>query len=117
MDIFIMLLSLLIIMGLIISASIRINTLMTAKRINSLINKKLLLIIASLLAFLFSLAFVISYFDGFVFSSNDYFWFAYTIAAIFAVAHYTPILVSYLMEIHQNNLKDIKEQELERENG
>ena len=112
-----MLLSLLIIIGLIIGATIRINTLMTAKRINSLLNKKLLLIIASLLAFLFSLAFVISYFDGFVFSSNDYFWFTYTIAAIFAVAHYTPILVSYLMEIHQNNLKDIKEQELERKNG
>jgi len=28
------------------------------------------------------------------------------------VAHYTPILVSYLMEIHQSNLEDIKEQEL-----
>jgi len=84
------------------------------KIINLLLNKKLLLTIASLLAFLFTLAFVISYFDGFVFSLDDYFWFAYTIAVIFTVAHYTPILVSYLMEIHQSNLEDIKEQELKK---
>ena len=82
------------------------------KIINFLLNKKLLLIIATALVFLFTLAFVISYFDGFVFSLDDYFWFAYTIAVIFGVAHYTPILVSYLMEIHQSNLDDIKEQEL-----
>ena len=112
MDIFTMLLSLLIIIGLIIGATIRINTLMTAKRINSLLNKKILLIIASILAFLFTLAFKISYFDGFVFYWDDYLWLAYSIALIFAVARYTPILVSYLMEIHQSNLEDIKEQEL-----
>ena len=82
------------------------------KIINFLLNKKLLLIIATALVFLFTLAFVISYFDGFVFSLDDYFWFAYTIAVILGVAHYTPILVSYLMEIHQSNLEDIKEQEL-----
>ena len=82
------------------------------KIINFLLNKKLLLIIASILASLFTLGFVISYFDGFVFYLDDYLWFAYTIAVIFAVAHYTPILVSYLMEIHQSNLEDIKEQEL-----
>jgi len=82
------------------------------KIINLLLNKKLLLIIASILVFLFTLAFVISYFDGFVFYLDDYLWFAYTIAVIFAVAHYTPIFVSYLMEIHQSNLEDIKEQEL-----
>ena len=77
-----------------------------------LTNKKLLLIIASILSSLFTLGFVISYFDGFVFSLDDYFWFAYTIAVILGVAHYTPIFVSYLMEIHQSNLEDIKEQEL-----
>ena len=82
------------------------------KTINFLTNKKLLLIIASILALLFTLAFVISYFDGFVFYWYDYLWLAYSIALIFAVARYTPILVSYLMEIHQNNLEDIKEQEL-----
>jgi len=84
--------------------------------IKLLLNKKLLLIIASILTSLYILAFVVSYFDGFVFYSDDYFWFAYTIAVIFAVAHYTPILVSYLMEIHQSNLDDIKEQELVKVN-
>ena len=83
------------------------------KIINFLLNKKLLFKVASILAFLFTLAFVISHFNGFVFYWDDYFWFAYSIAVIFAVAHYTPILVSYLMEIHQHNLEDIKEQELE----
>ena len=44
---------------------------------------------------------------------GDLFWFAYSIALIFVVANYTPSLVLYLIEIHQNNLEDIKEQELE----
>ena len=77
-----------------------------------LTNKKILLIIASILSSLFTLGFVISYFDGFVFYWDDYLWLTFSIALIFAVARYTPILVSYLMEIHQNNLEDIKEQEL-----
>ena len=83
------------------------------KIINFLLNKKLLFKVASILAFLFTLAFVISHFNGFVFYWDDYFWFAYSIALIFVVANYTPTLVSYLMEIHQHNLEDIKEQELE----
>ena len=83
------------------------------KIINFLLNKKLLLKVASFLAFLFTLAFVISHFNGFAFYWDDYFWFAYSIALIFVVANYTPTLVSYLMEIHQHNLEDIKEQELE----
>jgi hypothetical protein len=83
------------------------------KIINFLLNKKILLIIASILALLFTLAFVISHFNGFVFYWDDYFWFAYSIAVIFTVANYTPSLVLYLIEIHQNNLEDIKEQELE----
>ena len=82
------------------------------KIINFLLNKKLLLIIAIILALLFTLAFVISHFNGFVFYWDDYFWFAYTVAVTFLVAYYTPILVSFLMEIHQHNLEDIKEQEL-----
>ena len=85
------------------------------KIINFLLNKKLLLKVASFLAFLFTLAFVISHFNGFVFYWDDYFWFAYFITVIFTVAHYTPILVSYLMEIHQHNLEDIKEQKLEEQ--
>ena len=83
------------------------------KIINFLLNKKLLLKVASILALLFTLAFVISHFNGFVFYWDDYFWFAYTIAVTFLVAYYIPTLVSYLIDIHQNNLKDIKEQEAE----
>ena len=82
------------------------------KLIEFLLNKNLLLIIVLILAILFTIAFVTSYFNGFIFYWDDYFWFAYVVAVIFAVAHYTPILVSYLMEIHQSNLEDIKEQEL-----
>ena len=85
------------------------------KIINFLLNKNLLLIIATILALLFTLAFVISHFNGFGFYLDDYFWFTYTIAVIFLVAYYTPILVSFLMDIHQNNLEDIKDQELELE--
>ena len=83
------------------------------KIINFLLNKKLLFKVASILAFLFTLAFVISHFNGFVFYWDDYFWFASTIAVTFLVAYYIPTLVSYLIDIHQNNLEDIKEQELE----
>jgi len=112
MDIITMLLSLLIIMGLIIGATIRINTLMKGKIINVLLNKKIFLIIASILAFLFVLAFVIAYFDGFVFYWDDYLWLAFSIALIFIFANYTPRVVLLLKEIHQSNLEDIKEQEL-----
>ena len=112
MDILTMLLSLLIIMGLIIGATIRINSLMKGKIINVMLNKKLLLIIASILAFLYSLAFVIAYLDGFVFYWDDYLWLAFSIALIFVVANFTPSVVLSLKEVHQNNLEDIKEQEL-----
>jgi len=81
------------------------------KIINFLLNKKLLFKVASILAFFFALAFfsipLVVYWD-------DYFWFAYSIAVIFTVANYTPTLVSYLIDIHQHNLEDIKEQELEK---
>ena len=107
-----MLLSLLIIMGLIIGATIRINSLMKGKIINVLLNKKLLLIIASILAFLYILAFGIAFFDGFVFYWDDYLWLAFSIALIFVVANFIPSVVLFLKEVHQNNLEDIKEQEL-----
>ena len=80
------------------------------KTINFLLNKKLLLKVASILAFFFALAF---FSIPLAVYWVDYLWFAYFIAVIFTVAHYTPILVLYLIEIHQNNLEDIKEQELE----
>ena len=107
-----MLLSLLIIMGLIIGATIRINFLMKSKIINALLYKRMLLIIASIFAFLYTLDFVIAYLDGFVFYWDDYFWLAFSIALIFVVANYTSSIVLFLKEIHQNNLEDIKEQEL-----
>ncbi len=80
------------------------------KIINFLLNRKLLIKIASIIAALFGFAFMmgLSYM-----SWGDLFWFAYTICVIFGVAHYIPTLVSYLMETHQSNLDDIKEQELE----
>jgi len=109
MDIFTMLLSLLIIMGLIIGATIRINSLMKSKIINALLNKRILLIIASILAFLYTLAFGIAFFDGFIFYWDDYLWLAFSIALIFVVANYIPSVVSFLREIHQSNLEDIKE--------
>ena len=112
MDIFTMLLSLLIIIGLIIGATIRINSLMKGKIIIALLNKKILLIIASILAFLYTLAFTITYLDGFVFYWDDYLWLAFSIALIFVVANYIPSVVLFLKEVHQNNLEDIKEQEL-----
>lgn len=76
------------------------------KIINFLLNKKLLLKVASILAFLFTLAFVISHFNGFVFYWDDYFWFAYTIAVTFLVAYYVPTLVSYLIDIHEENQEE-----------
>ena len=81
------------------------------KIINFLLNKKLLFKVASILAFFFALAF---FSIPLAVYWVDYLWFAYFIAVIFTVAHYTPILVLYLIEIHQNNLEDIKEQELEK---
>ena len=80
------------------------------KTINFLLNKKLLFKVASILTalFSFSLVMTLSYWGW-----GDLFWFAYSIALIFVVANYTPSLVLYLIEIHQNNLEDIKKQELE----
>ena len=84
------------------------------KIINFLLNKNLLLIIATILAILFTLAFAISHFNGFVFYWDDYFWFAFFIVLIFTAPYYIPALVSNLIDIHQNNLEDIKQQELEK---
>jgi|TARA_B110000914_G_C15338778_1_gene388240 hypothetical protein len=79
-----------------------------------LLNKKNLLSIASVLAMLFTIAFVISHFNGFIFYWDDYFWFVYIIAMTFLVAYYLPILVSDLIDIHQNNLKEAENQSLEQ---
>ena len=110
MDIFTMLLSLLIIMSLIIGATIGINALMKGKVINFLLNKKLLLIIASIISALFTFVFVVS--DLYIVGWGYVFWFVYFIGFIFVVAKYTPDLVLHLKKIHQSNLEDAEEQEL-----
>ena len=109
-DILVPTLSLMMIMALIVVATIGINTLMKGKVINFLLNKKLLLIIASIISALFTFVFVVSdlYIDGW----DDVFWFVYFIGFIFVVAKYTPNLVLHLKEIHQSNLEDAEEQKL-----
>ena len=102
--------TLLMIIVCIVGATIGINTLMKGKVINFLLNKKLLLIIASVISALFTLAFMMSglFIDGW----GDVFWFVYFIGFIFVVAKYTPDLVLHLKKIHQSNLEDAEEQEL-----
>ena len=103
-------LSLAMIMVCIVGATVGINTLMKGKVINFLLNKKLLLIIASIISALFTLAFIMSglYIDGWA----EVFWFVYFIGLIFVVARYTPELVLHLKKIHLSNLEDASEQEL-----
>jgi hypothetical protein len=109
-DILIPTFSLVMIMVFIVGATIGINTLMKGKVINFLLNKKLLLIIASVISVLFALAFMMSglYIDGWA----EVFWFVYFIGFIFLVARYTPDLVLHLKKIHLSNLEDAKEQVL-----
>ena len=110
MDIFLPILALLMIMVLIVGTTIGVNTLMKGKVINILLNKKLLLIIASIISALFTLAFMMSglYIDGWA----EVFWFVYFIGFIFVVARYTPDLVLHLIKIHLSNLEDAEEQDL-----
>ena len=110
MDIFLPILGLLMIMVFIVVATTGINTLMKGKVINFLLNKKLLLIIASIISAVLSLAFMISglYVDGWV----EVFWLVYFIGFIFVVARYTPDLVLHLKKIHLSNLEDAEQQEL-----
>ena len=109
-DILIPTFSLVMIMVFIVGATIGINTLMKGKVINFLLNKKLLLIIASVISVLFALAFMMSglYIDGWV----EVFWFAYFLGFIFVVARYTPDLVLHLKKIHLSNLEDAEGHEL-----
>ena len=110
MDIFLPILGLLMIMVFIVGATIRINSLMKGKVINFLLNKKLLLIIASIISALFTFVFVVS--DLYIVGWSDVLWFVYFIGFIFLVAKYTPNLVLHLKEIHQSNLEDAEEQKL-----
>ena len=109
-DILIPTFSLVMIMVFIVGATIGINTLMKGKVINFLLNKKLLLIIASIISALFALGFMMSglYIDGWV----EVFWLVYFIGFIFLVAKYTPELVLHLKKIHLSNLEDAEEEEV-----
>ena len=110
MDIFLPILGLLLIMVFIVGATIGINNLMKGKVINFLLNKKLLLIIASIISVIFTLAFMMGglNIDEWV----ELFWFVYFIGLIFVVARYTPDLVLHLKKIHLSNLEDVEVQEL-----
>ena len=109
-DILVPALSLVMIMVVIVGATIGINNLMNGKVINFLLNKKLLLIIASIISIIFTFAFMISglYIDGWA----EVFWFVYFIGFIFVIAKYTPDLVLHLKKIHLSNLEDVEVQEL-----
>ena len=110
-DILVPAISLVMIMVCIVGATIGINNLMKGKVMNFLLNKKLLLIIASIISALFTLAFMMSglYIDGWV----EVFWFVYFIGCIFVIAKYTPELVLHLKKIHQSNLEDAEEQKID----
>ena len=109
-DILVPAFTLVMIMVCIVAATIGINSLMKGKVFNFLLNKKLLLIIASIISALFALGFMMSglYIDGWV----EVFWLVYFIGFIFLVAKYTPELVLHLKKIHLSNLEDAEEEEL-----
>ena len=103
-------LSLVMIMVCIVGATIGINTLMKGKVINFLLNKKLLLIIASIISALITFGFMMT--DEYYRDWVEVFWLIYFIGLIFVGAKYTPDLVLHLKKIHQSNLEDAEEQEL-----
>ena len=110
MDIFLPILGLLMIMVFIVGATIGINTLMKGKVINFLLNKKLLLIIASIISALITFGFMMT--DEYYRDWVEVFWLIYFIGLIFVGAKYTPDLVLHLKKIHQSNLEDAEEYEL-----
>jgi len=109
-DILIPTISLVLIMVFIVGATIGINTLMKGKVINFLLNKKLLLITASIISVHLTFAFIMI--DEYNRGWGEVFGFAYFIVLIFVGAKYTPDLVLHLKNIHLSNLEDSEEQEL-----
>ena len=84
------------------------------KLINFLTLKNILLIIASLFSMIMIMIQLIHYIDG-TLTWGIFFLCLGIIYTSFLIAHIFPKLpiVTFLREIHQNNLEDIKEQELE----
>ena len=109
-DILVTSFTLVIIMVCIVGATIGINTLMKGKVFNFLLNKKLLLIAASIISAHLTFAFMMvdEYYRGW----GEIFWFVYFIGFIFIIAKYTPDLVLHLKKIHLSNIEDAEEQEL-----
>ena len=103
---------LLMVMVCIVGATIGINTLMNGKVINFLLNKKLLLITASIISAHFTFAFMMA--DEYYRGWGEIFWFVYFIGFIFIIAKYTPDLVLHLKKIHLSNIEDAEEQELRK---
>ena len=110
MDILALSVTLILIMVFIVWATIGINTLMKGKVISLLLNRKLLLIIASIISTLFTFAFMMI--DEYNRGWGEFFWFVYLIGLIFVIVNYIPGIVIHLKKIHQSNLEDSKEQEL-----
>ena len=109
-DILIPAFTLLLLMFVIVGATIGINKLMKGKAMNFLLNKKLLLIAASIISAHLTFAFVMI--DEYNRGWGEVFWFVYFIGFIFIGAKYTPDLVLHLKKIHQSNLEDAEEQAL-----
>ena len=109
-DILVPTFTLVMIMVCIVAATIGINTLMKGKVINFLLNKKLLLIIASIISALITFGFVLTneYYRDWI----EVFWLVYFIGLFFVGAKYTPDLVLHLKKIHLSNLEDAEEEEL-----
>ena len=102
--------TLVMIMVCIVGATIGINSLLKGKVINFLLNKKLLLITASIISIHFAFAFMMT--DEYDRGWGQVFEFAYLIVLIFVGAKYTPDLVLHLKKIHQSNLEDAEDEEL-----
>ena len=109
-DILVSSFSLMMIMVFIVVSTIGINNLMKGKVINWLLNKKLLLIIASIISAHLILAFMMI--DEYNRGWGEFFWFVYLRGLIFVIVNYIPGIVIHLKKIHQSNLEDSKEQEL-----
>ena len=109
-DILVPTFTLVLIMVCIVAATIGINSLMKGKVINFLLNKKLLLITASIISA--HLVFAFMMIDEYNRGWGEVFAFAYFIVLILAGAKYTPDLVLHLKKIHLSNLEDAEEQEL-----
>jgi hypothetical protein len=98
------------IMVFIVGGTLGINALMKGKVMNFLLNKKLLLLTASVISVLITFGFVMTneYYRDWV----EVFWLVYFIGLFFVGAKYTPDLVLHLKKIHLSNIEDAEEQEL-----